>query len=480
MRPISPAAGRTRSRRRNLLAAGAAFVGAALAGAVLPTLAGAPPASPAPVERIAPLPPLGPSAYAERRKRLGERLAARLEPGGRGILLLLGVPLEESLEAPRPNPPFYHLSGVDLPGAALILAFGAGDASETLFLHDPTPRQRTFDRPALVPGRYDWQARADDTERRAAMEATGFKEIETFDRLAAKLQQALEGGAALAVAPAPVSAEAPLSAELDLIARLRERHPAAAILDASADLAALRLIKEPAELARVEAAVGATLAGFRRAAPRIRPGSAEAEVQAEMEMGFRLAGAQRLAFETIVASGPRSTILHYMRNEGKLEEGALVVIDAGAERDGYAADVTRTFPVSGRFDPDQRRMYDAVVEAQEAGMKKARRGATLAEVDKAVRAVLEKAGYGEGIQHGCCHYVGLEVHDVGSRELPLEEGMVFTIEPGVYFPQRQTGIRLEDTFALTSDGLRPLSGSLPRRAADVEAFLASARAGERR
>jgi Xaa-Pro aminopeptidase len=424
---------------------------------------------------IGPLPPLGPEAYAARRRRLVERLAARLPPGGHGILLLLGAPLHESLEAPRPNLHFYYLSGVDLPGSALALGFGAGDPLETLFLHDPTPRQRDFDRPALVPGRYDWKARADDAERRAAREATGFKEVESAERLGSRLRQALEGGAALAVAAEPVPTQAPLSAELDLIARLRERHPAMDVLDASPDLAALRLVKEPAELARIEAAVAATLAGFRRAAPAIRPGAAEAAVQAELEAGFRLAGAQRPAFETIVGSGPRSTILHYMRNEGTLEEGALVVIDAGAERDGYAADVTRTFPVSGRFDPEQRRMYDAVIEAQEAGMKKARRGATLAEVDKAVRAVLEKAGYGEGILHGCCHYVGLEVHDAGSREVPLEAGMVFTIEPGVYFPQRQTGIRVEDTFALGDGGLRSLSGSLPRRADDIEAFLEAAR-----
>jgi Xaa-Pro aminopeptidase len=469
--------GAKRVLRCALLVAGAALAGAAppVPAEPAPTQAG-----PAAGDKIAPLPPLDPPAYAARRKRLSDRLAARLQPAGRGVLLLLGAPLQGSLEAPRPNPPFYYLSGVDLPGSALILTFGAGDPAETLFLHDPTPRQRTFDRPALVPGRYDWQARVDDAERRAALEATGFKEIDTADRLAARLQQALGEGVSLAVAPEPVSAESPLSAELDLIARLRERHPAMTLLDASADLAALRLVKEPAELARIEAAVAATLAGFRRAAPRIQPGRAEAEVQVEMEAGFRLAGAQRLAFETIVGSGPRSTILHYMRNEGVLEEGTLVVIDAGAERDGYAADVTRTFPVSGRFDAEQRRMYDAVIEAQEAGMKKARRGATLTEVDKAVRAVLERAGLGEGIQHGCCHYVGLEVHDVGSRDVPLEEGMVFTIEPGVYFPQRQTGIRVEDTFALGSDGLRSLSGSLPRRADDVEAFLASARAAEKR
>ncbi len=419
-------------------------------------------------------PPIGPQAYAARRQSLVRKLQARLSPGESGLFLALGTQ-SGGLDLPRQRASFSYLSGVEALDAALVLPVGAPGGSETLFLHEPTPRQRVFDRPPLAPGRVDWRGMQEDAERQAARQATGFKNIEPAHDLPQRLAALLDGVSALFVAAEPVAADAPLGRELDLAARLRDRHPGLRVLDARAELEELRLVKEPAELERIEAAVAATLEGFRRAAPRIRPGSTEAAVQADMEAGFRLAGARRTAFSTIVASGPRSTILHYMRNEHPLGAGELVVIDAGAERDGYAADVTRTFPVSGRFTQEQRRLYDLVLAAQEAGIRAARPGVTLDRLDALVKESLARDGQAEAMLHRCCHFVGLEVHDVGGRDVALAEGMVLTIEPGVYLPERGTGIRIEDTFVVTAGGVRSLSGALPRRAEEIERFLAAAR-----
>ena len=422
------------------------------------------------------LTPVPAKARAARRQRFVERLASRLGKGEKGVFLALGVE-SGNLDLPRQEPNFFYLSGVEVTDAALALMVGDAAASETLFLHEPTPRERIFDRPSLAPGRFDWQGRSNDPERQAALSDTGFKAVEAAHDLPARLLNMLDGAAVLFVAAEPVASDAPLSRMLDLAERLRQRHPGLRIVDARPDLEALRRIKEPAELARVEAAVQATLAGFRRAAAQIRPGALESTVQAEMEAGFRLAGAQRTAFATIAASGPRGAILHYMRNEGKLEAGELIVVDAGAERDGYAADVTRTFPVSGRFTDDQRQLYELVLEAQEAGIRAARPGMTLDRLDGVVKEALARQGQAEAMLHRCCHYVGLEVHDVGGRDTPLAEGMVITIEPGVYFPDRGFGIRIEDTFAVTAAGVRSLSGALPRRVDEVERFLSASRPG---
>ncbi|MEE9218493.1 MAG: Xaa-Pro peptidase family protein [Acidobacteriota bacterium] len=420
-------------------------------------------------------PAFGVSVYSQRRQKLVTRLGARLGKTGRGIFLALGAGSEGGLDAPRQKANFLFLSGVDEAGAALALQFGEEPASETLFLRDPTARERIFDRPRLVPGRFDWKSHGNDSERQAALEATGFKSVEAAHRLGSWLRRELSPETTLFVAIEPVAADAPLSPALDLVQRLRARHPGLRVVDARRELEALRLVKGPQELERIEAAVRATLEGFRRVAPRIRPGTSELTLQAEMEAGFRMAGAQAAAFETIVASGANSTILHYHRNDGVLEAGELVLIDAGSEMDGYAADVTRTFPVSGEYDAEQKKLYQVVFEAQEAGIQAARPGATLEAINQAVRDVLEAAGHGEAVRHRCCHFVGLEVHDVGGRTTPLAEGMVFTIEPGLYFPERGIGIRLEDTFVLGAEGPRNLSGSLPRRAEELERFLARSR-----
>ncbi len=415
------------------------------------------------------------SIYAGRRLRLADQLGDQLEAGERGWFLLLGTGNEAYLDEPQQNPDFLYLTGVDVGGAAMALSIGSGERSEVLFLNEPTAHDRIFDSPVLVPGRFDWEAGQDDLERQSARQTTGFETIETMHRLDGWLKGALVGADALFVAARPVSLETPLTPNLDLVARLRDRYPALRTLDARQELDRLRLVKDEEEIERVEQAVKATLAGFRRVAGLIRPGPLERDIQAEMEAAFLREGAQALAFPTIVASGPRSTVLHYMRNEARLEAGALVVIDAGAKKDGYAADVTRTFPVSGKFTREQRKIYDTVIKAQEAGLRAARPGATLESIDEKVRAALEDAGYGEGIRHRCCHYVGLEVHDVGARTVPLAEGMVFTIEPGLYFPETGNGIRVEDTVVMGRDGVRSLSGDLPRTAEDVERFLSRAR-----
>jgi Xaa-Pro aminopeptidase len=244
-----------------------------------------------------------------------------------------------------------------------------------------------------------------------------------------------------------------------------------------------------------------------------RPGAYEHEVEAEILRAFRRHGSPRPAYESIVGSGPNATILHYRRNDRLMQDGDLLLIDAGAEIEGYAGDVTRTFPVNGRFSPPQRRVYDAVLRAQRLAIEAVRPGATVEAIHQiTVRALTESAvalGLVEGpledalreerfkkvYMHRTSHWLGMDVHDVGAyfvhaeprdgTRTPrvLEPGMVLTVEPGLYVgvrtelsaaaeEYRGIGVRIEDDVLVTATGSEVLTSAIPKGADELEALLA--------
>ncbi len=241
-----------------------------------------------------------------------------------------------------------------------------------------------------------------------------------------------------------------------LLAQLRERHDAD-------------------ELARMERAIAATVAGHEAAARATVAGVSERDVQTQMEYAFFAAGATGLSYPSIVGAGPDGAVLHWDKNSRALGAGDLVVIDAAAEYGRYAADVTRTYPVSGRFTPEQAQVYRAVYEAQQDILAAIHPGVTMADLQHVAEESLRKAGYLADFIHGFGHFVGLDVHDVGDYEKPLPAGAVFTVEPGVYLPSKGFGVRIEDEVLMTEKGYRLLTAALPRRLEDVEAWVQKAR-----
>jgi Xaa-Pro aminopeptidase len=207
----------------------------------------------------------------------------------------------------------------------------------------------------------------------------------------------------------------------------------------------------------------------------LRPGIPEYAIEAAIEHAFTSAGARYPAFPTIVGSGPNSCVLHYYRNGRTIGDDEVVLIDIGAEYARYASDVTRTLPSSGRFTASQRKVHDSVLRAQAAGLAAAAPGATLESIDAAVRESLRRDGLEDHTMHGCCHWVGLDVHDVGGRDVPLRPGMVLTVEPGVYIPAEDLGVRIEDTLLVTEGGHEVLSACAPKSAAEIEERIAEAR-----
>lgn len=249
------------------------------------------------------------------------------------------------------------------------------------------------------------------------------------------------------------------------------------LVDISGHVAAMRQRKDIKEIEKLYKAVEITVMAHEAAAGVIAPDVSECEVQASIEYMF-IGSYARAAFPGIVAGGKNGTILHYTANKDTLKAGDLVVVDIGAEYDYYCADITRTYPVSGKFTEWQKKIYNFVLETQDYIASLARPGYWLSNKDYPEKSLnhlakkyLQECGYGDYFIHGIGHYLGLDVHDVGDYKRPLQEGDVITIEPGIYIPEEKIGIRIEDDYWIVKDGAICLSEHLPKKPEEIEAMV---------
>ena len=240
-------------------------------------------------------------------------------------------------------------------------------------------------------------------------------------------------------------------------------------------LADLRAAHGPEELERMERAIAITAQGHNAVARATVAGVSERDVQTQLEYAFFANGATGLSYSSIVGSGPNGAVLHWDKNSRILQTGDLVVVDAAAEYGRYASDVTRTYPVSGRFTAEQAAVYRAVYQAQEDIFAAIKPGASMADLQHAAEESLRRSGYLANFIHGFGHFVGLDVHDAGDYEKPIPLGAVFTVEPGVYLPTQGFGVRIEDEVLMTGQGYRLLTSAIPRKLEDVEAWIARER-----
>ncbi|MFB3825818.1 MAG: aminopeptidase P N-terminal domain-containing protein [Bryobacteraceae bacterium] len=257
------------------------------------------------------------------------------------------------------------------------------------------------------------------------------------------------------------------------VARLKALAPLREVGNAAPALAALRMRKSPSELAAIEHATEVTIAAHREAWRRAAPGLYEYQLAATLMAAFLDRGCEGAAFPSIVGSGPAGLILHYWRNIRRMDAGELVVMDAAAQCGGYASDVTRTVPVNGLFTKRQREVYEVVLGAQKATIAAVKPGVTLADLTRVSREYMDAhGGYARYSAHGVSHHVGLDVHDGADNSVPLAEGMVITVEPGIYIPEEELAVRIEDTVLVTARGARVLSAGLPKEPREVERALA--------
>ena len=464
------------------------------------------------VPRLAPA-QIAAAEYADRRERLAARLAD-------GVLLVLGAP-----EPTQDYLPFYqtpamrYLTGIEEPGAALVMVKRGGTVRSILFVQPRDPRTET------------WSGIRMGTD--GATRTTGLT-AQPVTRLTPVLDSLLAAGGTLQVAgdfslrgePRP-----PVSFEQQYVQQVMARHSGVTVRDLSGQLRRMRATKSEAELELIRRAVLITVEAHRDAMRLIEPGMNEFEVQALIEYTFRRYGAERPAFASIVGSGPNSTVLHYNSDDRFMRAGEVVVMDIGASYGGYAADVTRTVPVSGTFSPEQREIYRVVRDAQAAAERAAQPGASWQDVNRAattaLAAGLARVGLIESPEatydcngqqcaqlglfyfHGLGHGIGLDVHDpeqaMGEGEGTIRRGSAFTIEPGIYVranvldllpdtPRNQQliarlrplvqrfaniGVRIEDDYIVTERGLEWISRA-PREIEEIEALMREPYAGPHR
>jgi len=359
-----------------------------------------------------------------------------------------------------PNFDFKYLTGIgDEPGAAVLFDPSNPDPDKriTLLLKPVNPEANVWDgyRPTIG---------------ESLREQTGFGSIQRVNRLPSLLLHAAKHTKRLACLHPLSPHTGPVSPDLEIFQKLAQRVPGCTIEDRSELLTTMRMVKSAPELKHIRAAVRATKTGIDRVMDALEPGVAERDLHNELIAGFASEGAKTPAFNPIVGSGVRSTILHYKDNDHVALDGDLLVLDSGAEINGYAADITRTLPVSGVFTPRQREIYEIVLKAQRAAIRAVKPGTTMVKVDQAARKVIRDAGYADAFMHGTGHHLGLETHDPGTIT-PLKPGMVVTIEPGIYLPDEEIGVRIEDDILVTKDGSKNLSSAIPKSVKDIESRL---------
>jgi Xaa-Pro aminopeptidase len=415
------------------------------------------------------------SVYADRRANLVAQLDAPV--------VLFGFTGRENSSPSYvflQEPNFYYLSGHNEEGAALLLV-PAGAANkgwkgpnEILFLPPRNPEEEKWNGPRMGPADPDIQKK------------TGFVSVEAFSNLKGRLTDLAQSYHEIwTLTPHPDDTGYPHAREWS--AWITQAAPGMVLHDVAPALGAIRQIKSPGEIAlltkAIELSVDAQLAAMRM----VRPGLYEYQVAARMVEIHDFGGCETEAYAPIVGTGLHSTILHFNELDALIQDGDVVLMDVGGQYSGYTADITRTVPANGHFTARQREIYEIVLGAQSAVLAAMKPGATLGrqgpnslfkiayDYINTHGADREGRSLGRYFIHGLGHHIGLEVHDAGDPNRPLEAGMVVTDEPGIYIPEEKIGVRIEDDVLVTPTGYKLLTARLPRTAEEIEKIMAEAK-----
>jgi Xaa-Pro aminopeptidase len=415
------------------------------------------------------------SVYAERRARL----TAQLD----GPVILWGFTGREEVAQTyvfEQEENFYYLTGHNEEGAGLVLLPlpKSGEPS-------PGPREILF-LPAKNPQKEKWNGVRMSPSDPGIEARTGFPSVKTFEEMRVTVEN-------LAKVYPNFHTILPYQKELGgyphekaVMDWLQLAAPQAKLKDVRAQIGAMRQIKSPGELAFLTKAIDLTLDSHLEAMKLMRPGLYEYQLAAKMVEVHAWGGSEAEGYAPIVGAGPNSTALHYDKLSRKMEDGDIVVLDVGAQFSGYSADITRTIPANGKFTPRQKEIYEIVLGAQNAALAALKPGMDFcSKGDKSVQKIaynyinshgkdLHGNPLGPYFIHGLGHHIGLNVHDAGDHCVPFRPGMVITIEPGIYLPEENLGVRIEDDALITESGYKLLSERLPRDPDEIEKIMTAA------
>ena len=406
-----------------------------------------------------------------------EKLAQRLDENSIAILFAGQAPVKRGDEqypfAPDRN--FYYVTGIDREHCIFFMAKTTAGVTTTLYI----PR----DNGVLA----KWIG-ANLTEEEARQQS-GIQTIAFVDAFRRDLAEFIfkHNVKNVFLDMENRDWDASPSSALSFAKEVREQFPAVSLGNLYPIFSDLRLIKEPWELERMEKAMRITEEGFLAMMEHAREGMMEYEIEAYFDFVLTQRGVRQKAFQTIAAAGKRGTILHYVKNNQQAKDGDLILVDAGAQIDWYNGDITRTFPVNGKFTQRQKLVYNIVLEGQKKVTETIRPGVPFSRLNEVLKEhyliELKKIGLVNSMEevsnyyyHGVSHYLGAETHDIGRYiDRNLEAGMVITVEPGLYIEEWDIGIRIEDDALVTEDGCTVMTKDLIRTVEEIEAFMAKGR-----
>jgi len=419
------------------------------------------------------------STYRARRESLAKKAQT-------GLILVFGNTEESAGDAVngfRQADEFYYLTGLTDPGAAVLIAPAINPADEQYAQMPPDsrPAAREYSEVLLLPAHSPqerWTGKRNGPGDPGLAEKTGFARVIALGELDEEIGRLAPRGTQLWVNQGKLS-----DAPVEWLRRIMSVFPR----DVRQLIGQLRAVKDAGEVELIRKATNASIAAHQAAIKAMKPGINEHDIESGMVYEFMKAGCERPAYAPIVGSGFNSTVLHYSADNQPINDGDVVVMDVAGEYSMYASDITRTVPANGRFTSRQREIYDIVLGAQQAAVNAFQSGkSTLGgngpeSLVKVARDYIDSHGkdkngksLGQYFIHGLGHGVGLNVHDPVDPSKPLEPGMVFTIEPGIYIPEEKLGVRIEDIFWVDPSGkLVRLSEALPHTADEVEKAMAA-------
>ena len=408
--------------------------------------------------------------YEARRKAVLEQMES-----GAVMVLCSGEGIPQSMDDCCPfeaNHHFFYLTGLRRENMALVLSKSASQDKTILFIEE------------AIPSMERWTGKR--VTRDEAKEISGIDDVRYIDSLQSALGRMV---AREQVTAAYFDCYRNAMTDVDSYNMMKAKafaaaYPTVTLKNAHPMLAAMRMVKDESEIAAIREAIAVTDKGLRRILSTLAPDQMEYQAQAEFEYEIRYHGAEGTAFDTIAGSGVNGCMLHYGTNHCRMEDGKLLLLDLGAKVKGYCADITRTYPVSGKYSERQKQIYDIVLRANQEVTKAAKPGLTLKQLNEICKQVLaegllavgkiEKAeDIGTYYMHGVSHHLGLDTHDATAHdEVLLSPGMVITNEPGLYIDEEEIGIRIEDDLLITQDGCEVLSKDVPRTTEEIEALMA--------
>ncbi len=408
------------------------------------------------------------STFAARREALMKKI-------GESAAVLQGAPETRAYTAFRQDNNFYYLTGIEVPNA-LLLVDGIQHRS-VLFLPPRDAANEQWEGPKLYPGSEAQRITGADEvldrsqfiaeleKRRGALKSL-FTPLSPDETAATSRDRAIRSEQA----SQNDDWDGRISRQAAFAQNLQSKLKPLLIKDLSPILDEMRRVKDAQEIERLRDAGRIGALGMKEAIRSAKPGMFEYQIAAVAEFVFQYHGASGNAFFPIVGSGLNSCFLHYSENTRKMQPGDVVVFDFGPDYRYYDSDITRTFPVSGKFTQEQARVYQIVLDSQKAAIETIKPGVTFGDLNNKVREVLDRHALAKFLTHGVSHYVGMSTHDVGSPQR-FEPGVVITVEPGVYMPEKNLGVRIEDTVLVTQDGCEILTKDVPKEIAEIERLM---------